>query len=218
MKLNCIPKVVSYKERAYQEIKKAILNQQLKAGDVLNERTLAEQLGISRTPIREALNLLESEGWVLTEPCKGTWVKEISLKDIAEIYQMRLVLEELAVELIIKKLNEEIKNKLMDLLKQQTMLDDCMDTEQFTDIDMNFHLYLARISDNTRLFQTMNNFMDIMNMYLLRTIRKIQPNIIPRNEHIEIITAILQQDIPAAKLAVNQHISKAYIAAKETLN
>lgn len=217
MTLNRIPKVVSYKERAYQEIKQAILSQKLKSGDPLNERTLAEELGISRTPIREALHLLEREGWVVTEPCRGTWVKEITLKDIAEVYQMRTALEELAVELAINQLNEQRESELRELLEQQMTLDNQMDIEAFTQLDLEFHLYLAQISGNDRLYQALKGLMDIMNMYLLRTIRKTQPNIVPRKEHMEIIRAILRHDIAGAKTEINQHMSKAYIAAGENL-
>lgn len=215
--MNRIPKMVSYKEKAYQEIKQAILNQKMKSGTPLNERMLAGELGISRTPIREALHLLEKEGWVVTEPCKGTWVKEITAKDIVEVYQMRIVLEELAVELIVNQLNQQKEIELRNLLEQQDLLEDTIDIEQFTKIDIDFHMRLSEMAGNSRLFTTMRSFMDIMNMYLLRTIRKTQPIAVPKKEHIEIVTAILQRSILSAKAAMNRHMTKACHAAMENL-
>lgn len=217
MKLNRISKLESYKDKAYHEIKEAIIKQKLSSGDPINERTLAEELGISRTPIREALSLLAKEGWIVSEPCRGTWVKEITPKDITEIYQMRLALEELAVELIVNRLDERLKSELAELRTEQQSLDDELDIETFTDLDMNFHLFLAQSSDNTRLYHTMNSFMSIMNMFLLRTIRTAQPTIIPREEHVEILSAILEKNIPRAKKAVRSHMRKALKKATETL-
>lgn len=218
MVLNRISKMVSYKERAYREIKEAILSQKLESGTPLNERTLAEELGISRTPIREALHLLESEGWVVTEPCRGTWVKEITIKDIVEVYQMRTALEGLAVELITDQLDQQKEAELKELLAQQKLLEDLMDTEEFTRIDMSFHLRLAEMVDNTRLLCTMNSFMDIMNMYLLRTVRRTQPISVPREEHIEIITKMLQRDSSSAREAMKQHMTRACLTAKKNLD
>lgn len=73
-----VAKTASFKEQVYQKLKTAIINQVLQPGEQLNERTLAENLGISRTPLREALHRLEAEGWIVTEAWKGTYVSDIS--------------------------------------------------------------------------------------------------------------------------------------------
>jgi DNA-binding GntR family transcriptional regulator len=82
---------------------------------------------------------------------------------------------------------------------------------------MEFHLYLAKISDNTHLYHTMSSFMGIMNMYLLRTIRTAQPTLVPRQEHDEIIAAILEYNVARAKKAIRSHMRKALKKATETL-
>lgn len=217
MNLNQIPKMVSYKEKVYAELKQAILSNELKQGEMLNERTLAAKLGISRTPIREALHLLENEGWVATEPCKGTWVREVTAKDIAEVYQMRLALEPLAVELAIHRSNRAAMLELTRMMEEQSKIVPNMDDRTFTDMDMNFHLYIVKISENRRLLQTMSSFMDVMSMYVIRTIRKTQPYSVPIGEHAEILDAMLKQDILAAKSAVVRHINRAFSAAVENL-
>lgn len=217
MKLNRIPKMVSYKEKVYDVLKEAIITNELKQNEMINERTLATKLGISRTPIREALHLLENEGWIMTEPCKGTWVKEVTLQDIAEIYQMRLALEPLAVELAIHRIDDSAYKVLTQLFEKQSKIDLRVDDKTFTDMDMDFHLYIAEISGNQRLMQEMSSFMTIMSMYVIRTIRRAQPYSVPIGEHAAILDAMLQQDIRAAKEAVRKHINRAYYTAKEVL-
>lgn len=217
MNIKQIPKMISYKEKVYHELKQAIINNELKQGEMLNERTLAVKLGISRTPIREALHLLENEGWVETEPCRGTWVKEITEKDVSEVYQMRTALETLAVELAIEQISDEQNRGIMQILKQQLDFDTDMDVNTFTTADMDFHLYIAKISGNRRLFQSMESFMDIMNMYVIRTIRRTQPYSVPIREHAIILNAILQKDVALAKEAVIGHIARARVTAIENL-
>lgn len=225
MGLNQISKVVSYKEKVYDELKQAILRNDLKSGELLNERALADSLGISRTPVREALQLLEKEGWVETEPCKGTWVRHITGKDIAEIYQMRLIMEPLAIDLAIQTMGEEEMHKLQAILNSQKVLNNRIvnqefsniENKNFTDRDMEFHLYLAQLSGNRLLYQTMNSFMDIMSRYLLQTIRVKQPYSVPISEHEEILNAILQRNSVAAQNAVIEHIKRAYNTAIETM-
>lgn len=218
MQLKQIPKMISYKEKVYNELKQAIIKNELKPGEVLNERSLANKLGISRTPIREALQCLESEGWVETEPCRGTWVRRITIDDIEELYQMRRGLESLAVELAIQSMNEaEIKN--LEKMRQDLLsMDLNLDHKIFVDMDVEFHLYLAKISKNRLLYQSINGLMDMMAMYVIQNmIRKTDPYSIPVNEHIEILNMMLKKDVDSAKLAVVNHINRAYSAAIENI-
>ena len=90
---------VSLKDKAYKAIKSAILSLKLKPGDPLVESDLAQQLGISKTPVRDALLELEREGFVTKVLFKGTYVAEITLKDVREVFQVRAVLEGLAARL-----------------------------------------------------------------------------------------------------------------------
>lgn len=217
MQLNQIPKMVSYKEHVYNQLKEAIIRNDLKSGEMLNERILSAKFGISRTPIREALQWLERDGWVETEPCRGTWVRSVTIKNIEEIYQMRLVLEALAVELAINRIGEKEIQELSDLVELQVKINGTVDHKVFTDTDLEFHLYIAKLSGNQLLIKTLSGFMDVMSMYLIRTIRKTQPYSIPIAEHKEILKAMIEKNIPVAKNAVMQHIENAYNSAKENI-
>ncbi|MGI6093476.1 MAG: GntR family transcriptional regulator [Veillonellaceae bacterium] len=209
MKLNRIPKLVSYKERVYNELKHAIINHDINPGETLNERTLANDLGISRTPIREALQLLESEGWVITEPCKGTWVKEVTLEDIDEVFQMRLALEPFAVGLAADKINESVRKALNALYAKQKRLCKEVSPLEFTDIDMDFHMYLTSLLGNHRLNQTISGLMDIMNMYIIRTIKNQARYAVAAEEHAAIIKALAEKDAVGAQQAVTFHLKQA---------
>src|SRR3954464_9200778 len=103
--------LLSIREHAYLYLKELILEGEFKAGDRLIERELAERLKISRTPIREALFRLESQGFVKTVPRKGVIVADINDKEIIEVFTILSSLEALAAKLAIQKLDDETKSK-----------------------------------------------------------------------------------------------------------
>lgn len=84
-----ITKDLSYREKVYEELKIAITEQVLLPGSVLNERKIAEQLSVSRTPVREAMQMLETEGWVTILPRRGFFVNPITIEEVQEICEAR---------------------------------------------------------------------------------------------------------------------------------
>lgn len=225
MSLKQIPKFTSYKEAAYQAIKQAIIEQQFKQGEQLNERTLSSMLGISRTPIREALHLLANEGWIITEPFKGTWVRKISKEDIEQVFQLRLALEPLAVELAIKNLQADSSLFLENLLlKHQGYIGSVKDNkigmdkiEEFTEMDIELHLYIAQLSGNKILFQTMNGLFDILNIHIIQMIRCNERYIAAGKEHERILRAILAGDVDQAKQYMIEHAVHARQSMEDSL-
>ncbi len=152
--LNKLNKAVSYKMRVYEELKSAIINEKLKPGEVLNERKIAEELGISRTPVREAIQMLENEGWVNTEPWKGSYVVNITNQDVEEIFQLRRTLESLVIELIVPKIGELEINKIEELINKQSRYCKEYNAENFIYKDRDFHMYLVHLTNNKRLKNT----------------------------------------------------------------
>ena len=214
MQLARIPKLDSYKELAYAEIKAAIVTQRVRAGAPLNERTLAEQLGVSRTPVREALRLLENEGLVVIEPGRGTWVKAFAVKDIVEIYQMRLALESLAAELIVQHFDKRVEAALAELLRQQEAMTGQTAAAAFVDSDIALHMGLARLSGSKVLYQTMSRLMGIVNVFLLRAVWTGQ-RAAAQDGHREIVAALLARKLPETKRSIVRHLERAYAAAAE---
>ncbi|MGG4265390.1 GntR family transcriptional regulator [Peribacillus simplex] len=153
----------SFKDHAYNEIKKGIIEHKVESGSMLFERSLSESLGISRTPLKLALQQLELEGWIQSIPRKGIVVQTINRQDVDEIFQLRKANEVLAIELLIPLLNDETIEKIE---KMDNQLSDIQkDPIKFMYADSAFHLFLAELSQNHRLYQLIQNLTDHVNWY-----------------------------------------------------
>ena len=152
-----------FKDHAYKEIKKAIIQHTVKPGSMLYERSLSESLGISRTPLKLALQQLELEGWIQSVPRKGILVRTINRQDIDEVFQLRRANEVLAIELLIPLLDDETIDKIEKMDKQ--LSDSKEDPIKFMYSDSSFHLFLAELSQNLRLYQLIQNLTDHFNWY-----------------------------------------------------
>lgn len=138
----------SLSEQAADILRRAILNGQFKPGDTLNETDLAEQLGTSRGPIREALRILNTEGLAETVPYHGTRVRSFARRDIEELYSMRVLLETFAVRRIIdEKLLDEITS-LRDAYNHMMQAARADDLQQLNGADRDFHDTLIQLSDH----------------------------------------------------------------------
>lgn len=213
MGITQVAKTVSYKEKIYEEIKTAIINQVLKPGEQLNERALAEKLGISRTPLREAFKRLETEGWVVTEARRGTYVTEITEQDIEEVFQLRMALEVMVIELIIQKIAPGQLLNMKKIHQNQAKLGDECKAGDFIEQDRKFHLYLAELTGNKKLLQILANLSDMMRrlgVAALHTAERYQETL---QEHSGIIEALEMQDLAKAKQAVLSHVLNTQKAA-----
>src|SRR6056297_804513 len=96
----------------YESLKESILNGSLKPGEKLMESRIAEDLGVSRTPVREAIRKLEKEKYVKMIPRKGAYVEDLTMEDILEVLEIRIVLEGLASKLAARNISDEMKLKI----------------------------------------------------------------------------------------------------------
>lgn len=193
------------KTKIYDEIKMNILNEVYKAGDVLNERKLAEEFSVSRTPIREALKLLEREGWIKVVPWKGAIVSEISLKEIKGILEIRMILEPAIIELLENKINyrkREILDKLF-LLQQNSQ-----DKKSFMLADRKFHMTLVEWTENQQLISIVKELNDKIYMVGQKAISNydFNSNIKSIEEHKKIIDFLKENDISKAKYYMIFHL------------
>jgi DNA-binding GntR family transcriptional regulator len=144
-------KAVSLRERVVAQVRSAIIEGRLKPGDHIVEGTLTRQLGVSRTPVREALILLEREGLVHSEPHKGSFVRAFDEADVAAIFSMRTTLENFAAERALSALAEKDMRHLDDLMAQQER---AIREGQFGQVrakDMAFHAYLVSRAEHPLL-------------------------------------------------------------------
>ena len=151
---------------AYEQIKEAIIYAKFKPGDTLSENMLASVLGMSRTPVREALKELAREDLVEVLPGRGVYVKDISLKELKDIYEMRAVLECLAVKTAIANISDDeiagMKKSWVSILDHNRQ--GKVAWEQISNLDNMFHRMIIDKSDNVSL----REIMSLVNQKILR--------------------------------------------------
>lgn len=136
------------------QLRGAIINDQLKPGQRIVEREIAEAMETSRGPVRDALLLLEKEGLVVRYPHRGTFVTELSLEDAEEIYTLRQAIESLAVEYALQRATPEDLDGLdRQVRRMAAMVEEGYDLGEATELDLEFHRTLCRISGHRRLLE-----------------------------------------------------------------
>ncbi|HEX3023079.1 MAG TPA: GntR family transcriptional regulator, partial [Lachnospiraceae bacterium] len=149
----------------FNTLRQAILKGELEPGERLMEIQLAERLGVSRTPIREAIRKLELEGLVNMVPRKGAEVARITEKDLNDVLEVRCALEELAVELACKKITKDQIEELKSTLVQFKRATKGNDLTEIAESDVQFHEIIFEATKNTRLIQMINNLREQMYRY-----------------------------------------------------
>lgn len=201
-----IEKQLSYKYKVYQKIKEDIITGVYSQGEVLNERKLAEAMGISRTPIREALQLLNRDGWIVDEVYKGAVVRTFDINYVMNVQKVRKALEILAIEDTINNISEQHINKLSNiLLKQEQSLTDYNPTA-FMKLDREFHEKIYSFSNNDVLLNLLKNINDIIRYFGIKVLMVPERSITTLMEHKAILDAIKKKDIESAKKAMENHM------------
>lgn len=150
------------REVVSETLRQAIKDGVLKPGERLMEIQLADELGVSRTPIREAIRKLELEGFVVMVPRRGTYVADISLKDIAQVFEIRSALEELAAGLAAERITPDELEYLERILVEINEYIDNDEFDKIVDADVRFHDVLYHASRNQRLVDILNNLREQM--------------------------------------------------------
>lgn len=158
-------KKYTLRERAFQQMRQAILSGGLKPGTRLIEQELSEQMGISRFPIREALASLEREGLVVVEPYKGAFVKPFNEEEINELYSIRSLLEVHALQLAMQRNAEELEKNLRNIVQQMKVTDDNTGSD-IVFLDFLFHKTISQLSKNKILYQLWDGLASRIQMYL----------------------------------------------------
>ena len=144
-------------DQAYHALRSAILNRRIEPGERLIVRALSEELKLSATPIKSALSSLAREGLVTYRPHQGYAVPELSRRDVAEIYQLREVIDGLAARLAAQDGSTPVAPELAELLDAQRACAE-EDLERYGDLDLDFHRTIWEASNNQRLLDIASNF------------------------------------------------------------
>lgn len=205
------------REIVFETLRGAILDGTLKPGERLMEVQLAEDMGVSRTPVREAIRKLELEGLVLMIPRKGAYVSGLSSKDIADVFEVRASLEALAAGLAAERIGEEELEALKRFMVEVTVNAEAGDLEKVIQSDTDFHEQIYRASRNNRLVQIINNLRDQIQRF--RSASLAHPGRIEETlqEHKLLLEAIAERDIVTARRLAQEHIENAESSMMEAL-
>ena len=190
----------------FNTLRQAILRGELKPGERLMEIQLANKLGVSRTPIREALRKLELEGLVNMVPRKGAEVADITEKSLRDVLEVRKALEELSVQLACEKITEEEIEELKRVAERfKDTLDD-QDVTKIAEADVAFHDVIYTATDNQKLILLLNNLREQMYRYRVEYLKKEEayPQLIA--EHEELIDNISERNKEEATRIMCEHI------------
>lgn len=202
------------REIVFETIREAIISGVLKPGERLMEVQLAEEMGVSRTPVREAIRKLELENFVVMIPRKGAYVADISTKDVVDVFEIRSALESLAAGLAAERITEEELEELKQILVQNG---ESQSLEEVIAVDTKFHDVLYKASRNERLVQIISNLREQIQMFRSTTLAS--PGRIKNTleEHKKIVAAVAERNILLAQELAQEHIENAENSMLEAL-
>ncbi len=190
----------------FKTLRQSILTGELKPGERLMEIHLADKLGVSRTPIREAIRQLELEGLVVMLPRRGAQVAHITEKSMSDVLEVRLALDELSVKLACERITDEEIERLREACLDFEKAVDSADIRNITSADVAFHDIIFVASRNMRLIQMMNNLAEQMYRYRFEYIKDDSGWQSLITEHRMITDAIAMRDPELSARAIHVHI------------
>lgn len=199
--------VLSSVDYAYKELRRMIMNKEFKPGQRLPEMSLAEQLNVSRTPVREALRRLASEGLVVIIPNEGARLANPSKKEIEDTFEIRAYLECLAIEKAIPRIRPLQICMLEEAIEKEENIFPEKDLEKYLEVNNAFHKTIAEASGNITLYELIVNILSRSFVYLVLfgSFFELEDN--PSlDEHMEIVKALKERDTKKAVELMRSHI------------
>ncbi|WP_226580981.1 GntR family transcriptional regulator [Halobacillus litoralis] len=193
-------------EQAYKAIKASIINNEVVPGDYLAEERIASQLGISRTPIREALKKLAFEGLVEVKKGSKARVGSVSPENAHDYLLVRERLESMAAGLASSLATEEDIKELRSICERQRESIDERNFHKFIDLDYAFHSYIAEVSKNKKLKEFIENVNSQIQRFLILTSTLSDSAIGAVEEHYRVIEAMEMNDPKRAEAEMEMHI------------
>jgi len=194
------------REIVFETLREAIITGVLKPGERLMEVQLAEEMGVSRTPVREAIRKLELENFVVMVPRKGAYVADISTKDIVDVFEIRAALETLAAGLAAERITDEELEELQRILVLNA---ESKTLEELVTVDTKFHDVLYRASRNERLVQIISNLREQIQRFRSTTLATPGRMKNTLEEHKRIVDAVSERNVALAQRLAQEHIENA---------
>ena len=196
------------REIVYEELKRQILIGEITPGTRMMEVELAEDMGVSRTPVREAIRKLEKEGLVTIEPRKGAYASNISIKDMVDVLEVRQGLEAMAAAIASEKISDAQKEELQNAVDQYRAAVESEDVEEIIKYDQKFHMLIVTYSGNKTLTQVFSTVQELAIRFRYIYYDDFNRYENMPNEHQEIEEAIMSGDSEKARIAADQHVAR----------
>ena len=200
----------SLRGRVFNRIREDILSGKYKDNDELKEVTIGEELGVSRTPVREAFRQLELEGLIQIIPNKGAYVTGITKKDVKDIYMIRSLLEGLCAAWATENISEELLEELEENVYLADFHVNKGHFDQLAQLDNKFHEILYEASGSKQLQHRLRDFHQYVARIRRKTLATKERSITSNNEHRMIMEAIKAKDAKKAQELANIHMINAY--------
>lgn len=202
--------IMPLREEVFFTLREAILKGELKPGERLMEIPLSHHLGVSRTPVREAIRKLELEGLVVMEPNKGARVAKIAMQELNDVLELRRALEELAIQKACERITQEELEKLDAAAEEFSGLVAGNDLMALAEADVHFHDVIYRASHNRRLVQLLNNLREQMYRFRMEYLKDETSRKVLDQEHQAIRLALHERDMQKAHRNICEHIDNQY--------
>jgi DNA-binding GntR family transcriptional regulator len=193
-------------DRLYEAVKDMAITYRLKPGERLNEGELAKSLGASRTPLREALNRLNAEGFLTFEVGRGFFCREFRPREIFELYQLRSVLEQAAARLACELASDEEIDALARFIRETGPDDGGRSPEELVSLDEHFHEQLMAMVRNAEMLRVLRNVNARIKFF--RWIDMEQRRAETQSEHGMILAALRERDAELAAERMGRHIER----------
>ena len=189
-----------------RELERRILSGELAPGDKLNEEDIAGRLNVSRGPVREAFRALESAGLLRMEKNRGVFVRQVSIAEADEIYEVRAGLDELIGRLLAERIRPAELVELRELLKKMQQAARAKDVEAYYPLNVRFHDRLAELTGNGTLLSAYRRLVNELHLYRKETLARGADSFpISTREHAEIVEALARKDSDRAGKLLYEH-------------
>ena len=197
---------------AYEQLKHAIITGQIPAGSRIVETVYADQLHISRTPLREALRRLERDGLVEYVLHRGVVVRAFTINDIEEIFTIRNAMMMLILPSVIENVTDEALQQLRDILKEMDVAQDKADAQALAVYNRAFHGTIEHLSDKLRILRVIDSQEEYIKRFSAMTIASIVRRSNAHQEHHQMVTLLEKRDLEGLKTLMRHHLEE----SKET--
>lgn len=197
------------RDRIYNILKNKIIDGDLEEGTKITESEVANLLGVSKTPVREALKSLAENGFITIQKNKRMIIAKILLKDIKEVYQLRGVLDELGARLAAERITQEDFVKFEDIINKMEKYARKKDIKAYSNYANKFHGLIMQLSDNKHLETIINNLREKTDRYRIKSIKlegRLKESL---KEHKEILKALIEKEPKQISKLCQKHINNA---------